>query len=164
MSKRVVNSMGLADVLNPTAGTQLDCGLFAGGVFKPECWCLSFPALCPTSTYQAAQGIANPTLVYAPVNPLVPPAAIPAGSVAALPSVDQAVSQTDAVLSGAVSQDQADFASSVDQTAANLAATAASQPGFNLSSVPSWIWWAAGGGLLFLLFTFNTAPYARGTR
>jgi hypothetical protein len=69
----------MGDVLNPTAGTKLDCGLFAGGVFKPECWCLSAPWLCSTADYQAAQAMANPDVVYAPIQQPPPNPAVSAG-------------------------------------------------------------------------------------
>lgn len=149
--------MGLGDVLNPTAGTQLDCGLFAGGVFNPACWCLSFPSLCSTETYQAAQGIANPSLVYSPVSPLPPPAAIPAGSVAALPSVADAQSQTGAAIAAAAGQGQTNFQTTIDSTAYSLESIASTQPGFGLSSIPSWLWIVLGGGV-FLLMVSGPAP------
>jgi hypothetical protein len=40
------------------------CGLFQGGVFKPECWCLDFPWLCSKEDYQAAVGVVRPTDIY----------------------------------------------------------------------------------------------------
>jgi hypothetical protein len=55
------------DVLNPTAGTALDCGLFNLGVFNPACWCLSVGktvcnAVSGAGTWEAAQTLANPDL------------------------------------------------------------------------------------------------------
>lgn len=56
---------GLGDVLNPSAGTSLDCGFFAGGVFKPECWCYDFGSLCKAANpaaWAATMTLANPDL------------------------------------------------------------------------------------------------------
>jgi hypothetical protein len=58
----------LGDILNPSAGTQLDCGLFSGGVFKPECWAYVFGS-------KTAADLANPDLAYPqPPAPVPPPA------------------------------------------------------------------------------------------
>ena len=93
MSKRVILSHGLGDVLNPTAGSQLDCGLFAGGVFNPACWCLaSGGSLCTAAAYQAARGIAYPQDLYPNLNP--PPApAPPANIVTPAAGTDPTLSQ-----------------------------------------------------------------------
>src|ERR1039458_1391749 len=113
-------------------------------------WCLAFPFFCSTATVQASQALMTPGLVYAPVNPLPAPSAIPAGSVAALPSVDDAQSQTDAVLAAAAAQGQSNFVDTINQTAANLAAIAGG--GNNpTGGIPSWLWWLVGGGLMLAL-------------
>lgn len=76
MREIVINSAGLGDILNPTAGTSLDCGLFAGGVFKPACWCASFPSWCggmtPQDVAKAKAGLDNPALYPNPPAPVGP--------------------------------------------------------------------------------------------
>lgn len=161
MRKRVINSMGFGDVLNPfewTAGTSLDCGFFAGGVFNPACWCLSFPALCPASTYVAAQALANPEMYVQP-SPLPPPSA-PSSATTAPDMPTQA--DIDASIAVAAAQGQQNFQTDIADTQANLDAAAAGQPGL-FSSIPTWLWLVFGGGLI-LIFMMPTEPYRRGAR
>ena len=109
---------GLGDVLNPTAGTALDCGLFAGGVFRKECWCMSFPSVCSQSDYVAARALADPS-VYTPI--MAPPAVgAPVGSVLTEDpgSGEQAQAQVDALLV----QQQADWNAQNRQTIAETQA------------------------------------------
>lgn len=124
--------------MNPTAGTALDCGFFAGGVFKPECWCLSAPALCPAADYQAAYALAHPE-VYAPVQ--APPVVQPA--------------QPGQTPSDVVAQEmaawQAQNQSTINQTAQNLQDVAANQPTLSGMVIPSWVWWLVGGVGAFVL-------------
>ena len=146
MRRHIINSMGLGATLG-----------MPDNLSEAEAmWCLAFPFFCSTATVQASQALMTPGLVYAPVNPLPAPSAIPAGSVAALPSVSDAQAQTDAALAQAAAQGQTDFTGTVDQTAANLAAV--SVPGFSLSSIPMWLWIVLGGGLLFLSFEPSRLP------
>jgi hypothetical protein len=123
---------GIGDVLNPSAGTALDCGLFAGGVFKPECWAYVFgnqaaidianPGLAPSISLRPMQGGAVPTPQQLAT---VPPADLPGILVA---------QQT--------AQNQADIA-------------AENQPDLSVgsgSSIPTWVWLAvAGVGALVLM-------------
>jgi hypothetical protein len=152
----VVNSGGMGDVLNPTAGTALDCGLFAGGVFSKACWCLSFPSLCSSETYQAAYALAHPE-VYTPI----PPApGLPAVS-GAYSSTPESTAQYDAEVAQAWDQWklQADTQNqaAIDQTAANLEAVAAGQPSF-WSSIPTWAWVALGFGVFALVAAGGGSP------
>lgn len=90
---------GLGDVLDPTAGTALDCGFFAGGVFKPECWALTLgPGIVGKDNYQAALGVAYPDRYPAPPAPALP--AAPSGT--AVPG-----SQADIMLPGTLATEAA---------------------------------------------------------
>lgn len=65
--------LGFGDILNPSAGTSLDCGFFAGGVFRPECWCYDFATACKAlnpEAYAATMTLANPDL-HIPVLPVL---------------------------------------------------------------------------------------------
>jgi hypothetical protein len=140
---------GIGDVLNPTAGTELDCGLFAGGVFKSACWCLQFPSLCSTSDYQAAVALAHPELVYGTMPLPVPPPAVSEGTstVPAPYTADEAQAAIDAALLAGQQQTQQQNSDYFMTVQRNLDTIAASQP-----SVPSWVWLAAVGiGALMLL-------------
>ena len=120
-------------VLNPTAGTALDCGLTAGGVFNKACWCLSWPSLCSAADYQAAYALANPG-VYAPIQ-APPTVQAPAGSAITVPPASGADAQAtiDAVLAQQEAAAQAQNAATMQQTAANLQAAAQTQcPGATL--------------------------------
>lgn len=139
--RRVINSMGL--------GTTL--GMPDNLSEAEAMWCLDFPFFCSAATVQASQALMTPGLVYAPVNPLPAPSAIPAGSVAALPSVSDAQDQTDAALAAANAQGQANFVDTINQTAANLAAIAGGGNNPTPSGIPSWLWWVLGGGLMLAL-------------
>lgn len=155
--------MGLGDVLNPTAGTALDCGLLAGGVFKGACWCASFPTLCPSSDYVATQTLMNPDL-YAPIQ-APPPVAAPADPAilaGALPA------DPNAVISGVIAQQKAaqdaQNMATMDQTAFNLDTAAANQPSLFggtctrtiLSGIcNSWIYLGGAALGLFAMVSFS---------
>ena len=169
--------LGMGDVLNPTAGTALDCGFLAGGVFKPECWCLSFPALCPSADYAAAQALANPS-VYAPIQqPPAPPAVGQALSTLPMPyqcesgtyvtaatNCPEYTAALDASIAAQSAAQKAQATATLAQTAANLQAVAAGQPslvGGNcvqswITGVcDTWVYVGAGIGVLFLVMTFG---------
>jgi hypothetical protein len=128
---------GLSDVLNPTAGSSLDCGLFAGGVFQKACWCLQFPSLCSSADYQAAVALANPDLVYAPIQQ-PPVVGAPTGTAATVaPASGQQAQETiNQLLAEQMTAQQAGDAATVAQTQASLDAIAASQP--SLASATNW--------------------------
>ena len=128
-----VRRRGFGDVLNPMAGTALDCGFFAGGIFNPACRCLSFPSTCSASDYAAAYALAHPS-VYAPIQ-APPTVQAPAGSALTVPPASGADAQAtiDAVLAQQEAAAQAQNAATMQQTAANLQAAAQTQcPGATL--------------------------------
>lgn len=133
---------GVGDVLNPTAGTALDCGLFAGGVFSKACWCLSFPQLCDTETYQAAYALAHPD-VYAPVK--APPVVRAPGDSA------PASATPDDILAQQTRDWQAQNRGTMNETYQNLQDVAASKPTLSDLVIPSWVWWAIGGVAAFVV-------------
>ncbi len=140
---------GMGDVLNPTAGSQLDCGLFNFGVFRKECWCLQFPSLCSSSDYQAAVALANPDVVYGggpPAPAHTPPVSAGLSTVPAPYTADQAQAAIDAALAAGAAQTQQqnlDYFSGVQTTLDNVAA---SQP----AGVPMWAWVLAGGAVVLM--------------
>lgn len=137
--------MGLGDVLVPAGSGAADCGLFGGGVFKAECWCLQFPGLCNTvspSTFQASEGIANPDLLYNLPTVGAAAPAVPAGYTKVNPSVSDAQAQIDAATATQVANQQAANAAAIDSD------TGAPVPE---SSVATWVWVAAAGVVAFAL-------------
>lgn len=142
---------GMGDVLNPTAGTALDCGLFAFGVFKPECWCLSYPSLCSKSDYTAAYTLAHPEVI-APIQ-APPTVGAPAGSELTVPPASgQAAQQTvDELLAQQAADWQAQNAATIAQTQANLDQVGAQYDAITASSGIPWYWWLAGGLGVFAL-------------
>lgn len=152
--------LGMGDVLNPTAGTALDCGLFAGGVFKKECWCLDFPSLCSSADYQAAYALAHPEVYAAVQSP--PTVGSPSGSLPPASGVDaQAI--IDAIIAQQKATQDAQASATMAQTAANLKQAAQTQcPTATLidngdgtfSCPPGTNWWLIGGlaaGVLVLM-------------
>jgi hypothetical protein len=138
MAYRAKRRRGFGDVLNPTAGTALDCGLTNLGVFQKACWCLSFPSLCSTADYTAAYALAHPE-VYAPVQapPANPAVGAAYGNVAApytcapgdtsnpnCPGYDAALALSAAQQKAAA---DAQNIATMNQTAANLKAAAQTQ-------------------------------------
>lgn len=152
----LVSSAGMGDVLNPTAGTSLDCGLFAGGVFKPECWCLSYPSLCSSDDYKAAYALAHPdvyeTVQQAPGVPAVE---------GATSSTQLTTSEYDSQVADAWTQwkTQVDTQNSdtMNQTASNL--DSVSVP--TTTSIPTWIWVALAGIGAFALVAIGGGSPAR---
>ncbi len=146
--------MGVGDVLNPTAGTALDCGLFAGGVFKGACWCASFPSLCPPADYVATQALMNPE-TYAPVQqpPTVQPPADPSIVAGALPA------DPNAVVSGVLAQQNAAWKAqnmgTMNDTAYNLDQIAAAQP---TAGFPTWLFVVAGVGIIAIAAIGSGGP------
>lgn len=144
--RRAFNSMGVGDVLDPTAGTQLDCGLFAGGVFNAACWCLQFPGLCNTvspSTFQAAEGIANPDLLYNQPTVGAAAPAVPAGYTSTNPSVQEAELEITAASATQLRNQQAN-AAAIDSD------VPAPAPASTLT-IPVWVWVAVAGVAAFAL-------------
>jgi hypothetical protein len=145
---------GIGDILNPTAGTQLDCGLFAGGVFNKACWCISLgPSICDSmfgaGTYAAAQGIANPSTVYAPV--LAPPSVpAPPASVLAIPPASSATASAtvDQIIAQQKAAQDAQSRATMEQTGQNL--DELNQQAATNSGVPWWAWAALGVGAIAL--------------
>ena len=144
---------GFGDVLDPSAGTALDCGLFAGGVFNKACWCLQWPSLCSSDDYKAAYALAHPE-VYSPI--LQPPA--PPAVSAGVSDVPAPYSQDEyeAAVAGALAQQsgawQAQNQATMDATAANLDAVAP-------PSSTNWALW----GALALVGVFGFVALAGGT-
>lgn len=142
---------GVGDVLNPTAGSSLDCGLFAGGVFNPACWCLQFPSLCSKSTYTAAVALANPDLIYGsgPPAPAAVPAVAAGTSTVPVPYTADEFTQAvnDAIDSGVATTKAATSSYFADVQAA-LDAAAAGQ-GSPDSSTPTWVWVALAAAVGF---------------
>ena len=116
---------GMGDVLNPSSAGQASCGLFAGGIFKKECWCLEYPSLCSSSDYVAARALADPSVYAALQAP--PVVGSPAGST---PPADgaQAQAEVDAILAQQLAAWKAQNAATLAQTQANLDQVASEQP------------------------------------
>src|ERR1035437_1781774 len=129
-----LSSRGLADVLNPTAGTSLNCGLFAGGVFQKACWCASFPSLCSSADYVATKALEDPSVYNTLMQP--PVVGAPTGSALTLPPASgaQAAATETALLNQQILDWQAQDRASMAQTQSNLDALAKSQPPFCLLS------------------------------
>ena len=126
-----VRRRGFGDVLNPTGGTALDCGLLAGGVFNPACWCLSFPSTCTASDLAAANALANPN-VYAPVQ-APPTVQAPVDLTTPPSSGTDAAATVQALLVQQQAAWNAQNMATMQQTAANLKAAAQTQcPGSTL--------------------------------
>ena len=146
---------GMADVLNPTAGTALDCGLLAGGVFNKACWCLSWPSLCSDSDYRAAYALAHPE-VYATLQP-PPTVGSPGGGALSTPPASGAEAQV--VVDDLIAQQntawQAQNAATLAQTQANLDAIPVPSSSF---SMPLWLWLAIGAGVLGLAAVGGGSP------
>jgi hypothetical protein len=146
---------GLGDILNPTAGTAVDCGLFAGGFFNKTCWCLSFPSLCSQSDYVAARAVADPT-VYNTLKE-APVVGAPAGAV--LTTAPASGAQAQGTIDALVAQQNADWqaqnTASMQQTQSNLDQLAAEYPS---AGVPWWVWVAGGVGLLAVVAIGGGSP------
>jgi hypothetical protein len=137
---------GLADVLDPQAGSSLDCGFFGGGVFNEACWCLEFPSLCSADKYKAAVALANPDIVYAqPLPP--PPVAAPTGAALTVPpaSGEQAAQTVNDLLAQQEAAWQAQNARTMAETAGNLKNIQQPQNG----GVPMWVWIGLAGIAVF---------------
>lgn len=149
----VINAAGMGDVLNPTAGTSLDCGLFAGGVFKSACWYAAFND--PQSAAQAQAGIDNPA-IYTSIPPAPGLPAVSGGYVLG----NQTTAQYDAEVQQAwdawKAQSDAQNLDAMTQAAANIAA--AGQPSTSAFSLPSWAWVAIGVGVLAVVAVGGGSP------
>ena len=165
-----LSSRGLADVLNPTAGTSLDCGLFAGGVFNKACWCASFPSLCSSADYVATKALEDPSVYNTLMQP--PTVGAPTGAALTLPPASgaDAAATENALLSQQILDWQAQDRASMAQTQSNLDALAKSQPPFCLLSTPVQAAdgsWSCGGGstnwLLYGATSGGTYPAALAT-
>jgi hypothetical protein len=121
------------------------------GVFRKECWCLSYPSLCSQSDYVAAQALAHPE-VY---NTLTAPPVVssPEGAAVTTPpaSGEDAGATIDQLLSDQMTAWQAQNQASMDQTQSNLDALAAQ---YRQLTVGGTNWWLIGlgiaGGLILL--------------
>jgi len=149
---------GMGDILNPTAGTALDCGFFAGGVFKKECWCLDHPTWCSQSDYIAARALADPSVYDTLKEP--PVVGAPSGTALTVPPVngDQANATIDVIIA---EQNQA----WKDQNAASMAQTQANLDQFgqdyqNLTSGTNWLLYGvlAAVGLVALVSVGGGSP------
>jgi hypothetical protein len=158
---RIPTRRGVGDVLNPAAGTSLNCGLLAGGLFNPTCWCAQFPTLClnsPTATVQdvanAAAGVSNPQIYLPTVAPT--PGAVSAGE-STVPAPYTLAQYNDAYYQALqAGQTTADVAnqSIMEQTAANIAAAGAAgaTPPTPPTTDNTWLYVAAAVGIGLLLF------------
>ena len=149
-----------ADILNPAAGTSLNCGLLAGGIFNSACWCAQFPSLCLGSNatpadVAAASAAANNPSIYAPnlIPEPRPPVDVAAyGTTAAPYTVDQFNAAISQDLGTAKGGSNLDMQAYYDQIGANVGAATYAQPGdgsgsgFSLTTL---LLVAAGGVLLF---------------
>lgn len=148
---------GVGDVLNPTAGTSLDCGLFAGGVFKPECWAKTLgptklfgKTIVSQDDYRAAYALAHPELAY-PAMPLpVPPPAVSAGTstVPAPYTAAEYAEAVDAAVAEGARRTRAAAQSYFESTAAAEDAIIAGDDGSPDGTGSSWWLWALLGGLV----------------
>lgn len=111
---------GMGDVLNPTAGTALDCGLFAGGVFRKECWCMSWPSLCSQADYVASRALADPSVYAALQAP--PVVGAPTGSALTVPPASgaEAQAQVDAIIAQQQAAWDAQNSATMGQTQSGL--------------------------------------------
>lgn len=143
---------GVGDVLNPTKGTALDCGLFNFGVFRQECWCLSFPSLCSQADYVASRQLADPSLIVAPSMP--PAVGAPAGALLTTPPADagQAQATIESLLSDQWEEWQAQNRATVAETAANTGRVEGEYQ--EVTGFP-WYWWALGGLGVFAIATMG---------
>lgn len=152
-----LRNRGIGDVLNPTAGTALDCGLFAGGVFNKACWCLQWPSLCSQADYVAARALADPSVYAAIQQP--PPVGAPTGAVLTTPpaSGEQAQAQVDAILAQQVADWQAQNMGTMQQTQSGLDQFAAD---FKVATagISWWIWLAGGLGVFALVAVSGGSP------
>ena len=112
-------------MLNPSSAGQASCGLFAGGIFKKECWCLEYPSLSSSSDYVAARALADPSVYAALQAP--PVVGAPTGST---PPADaaQAQAQIDEILAQQLAAWKAQNAATLAETQANLDRIASEQP------------------------------------
>jgi hypothetical protein len=151
-----LSSRGLADILNPTAGTSLNCGLFAGGVFNKACWCASFPSLCSSADYVATKALEDPSVYNTLMQP--PVVGAPTGAALTLPPASgaDAAATENALLSQQILDWQAQDRASLAQTQANLDQLAQSQPPFCPFSTPvqaaDGSWSCGGGSTNWLLY------------
>lgn len=149
---------GLGDVLNPTAGTSLDCGLFAGGVFKPECWAKTLgptkllgKTIVSEDDYRAALALAHPDLAYPPMPlPVAPPAVSAGTSTVPAPygtplEFSEAVS---AAIEEGARQTRAAAQSYFESTAAGQDAMVAAGNGLEPTAGYGWWPWVLLGGLV----------------
>ena len=152
MSYRFV---GFGDVLNPTAGTALDCGLFAGGVFKPECWCLDFPSLCSQADYTAAYEMAHPETI-APVQ-APPPVGSPVGSALIVPpaSGESAQQTIDALLTQQMKAWKAQNQATMADTQAAIDAVGKQYAQLTSPSTWPWYLWLGLGLGVFAVATLG---------
>jgi hypothetical protein len=146
---------GIGDILNPTAGTELDCGLFAGGVFNKACWCLSLgPSACDSmfgaGTYAAAQGLANPSTVYAPIL-APPPVPAPAGYILTVPPASGAAATAivDQIIAQQKAAQDAQAAATLEQAGQNI--DTLNQQAATGSGFPWWAWAAVAVGAAALV-------------
>jgi hypothetical protein len=113
------------------------------------CLCIQFPFLCSTAQYQAAQGLVNPDLIYAPIQAPVTPSAVGAGtSTTPAPyTADQAQQAINDAIAQAEAQTQAQNQQTMNETYQNLQSSSDAAN----TSIPTWVW-IAGAGLVALMF------------
>lgn len=145
----VTRRRGLGDILNPTAGSQLDCGLFALGVFKPACWAITLgPNIVGKANYEAAVALANPDVVYPPLPAPVPPGAVTDYGMPATgaPPVETAQAAIDAAIADAKAKTDAQNLNYFSSVSANLDQLASAAGGSSLTP-----WLLAGGAALLVV-------------
>lgn len=154
---RIRSQAGMGDILNPTAGTALNCGLFAGGVFKKECWCLEYPSLCSEADYVASRALADPSVYAALQAP--PVVGAPTGAALTTPpaSGEQAQAQVDAILAQQVSDWQAQNMGTMQQTQSGLDQFAADFQAAT-SGISWWLIGALGLGVFALVTVGGGSP------
>lgn len=137
--------------LNPTRGTALDCGLFAGGVFQKACWCLQFPSLCSTEDYQAAMALAHPDVYVAVQAP--PAVGSPGGAALTVPpaSGEQAQETVDGLLAQQDVAWKTQNQEMMAETQRRLEAIAASQPSLFAAGMNWWLWAGIAVATVFAL-------------
>jgi hypothetical protein len=127
--------MALGDVLDPAAGTALNCGLFHFGFFRPECWAYVFGQ-------KEALQLANPDLAYpsppAPAVPAPPPGALTTQTGAVTDTAEEAAALPGELAADAMRRTQAQNQAFFENLNVSL-----NPPGTD-SGVNWWLW----GGLI----------------
>ena len=149
---------GLGDILNPTAGSALDCGFFAGGAFKKECWCLDHPTWCSESDYMASRAMADPSVYNTLRQP--PVVAAPSGDKLVTPpaSGEDAQSTVDELLADQMRRWQGQNTESMQETAGNLSQFQSDYEKATAASIPMWLWLAAGVGVFAVVAVGGGSP------